>query len=429
MKLANTPTEAPIENCEMHPLISSMRMDIDKNIDGLADSVRHHGLMQAGRGIKSPKGKVQVYIGTRRLVACKLRKRKTYAVYIDEDLKDKEIISRSLGENAIEGQEKLDVRLMEELHYFSTLASKHYSRDQIDEIARAGGMKKDQLSKKFKLLDFLSTQDLERLYNVEEKTDFIFDLGLLMGIWPFCDNDKPTFLAACASAAAKKDWTVKGLNVDLVQGSAAEAPKIPWFKKIFPDLVVKQEQNGSAVMDYLMNALNSNSSDPSNRYFYKACAKCGFEIPLVYEPQSKGNPHATTYKFSEDGKFKGERITLDRILVGRIQCGSCGSPWKLVLEPMGKEKMRVKLEEATDVEEEEEDSSDVIESAQTMYSPKFNQFIIIDQGKNFFYDVELGRRRPMSDKEFEEHKEYLRQLNGSQTSGQLKASAGTVLSR
>ena len=430
MKLANTPSEVPIENCEMHTLISSMRMNIDKDIHGLAESIKHHGLMQAGRAVKSPKGKVQIYIGARRLVACRLRKRKTYAVYVDEDLKDEEIISRSLGENATEGQEKLGVRLTEELHYFSTLASKHYSRDQIDEIARAGGMKKDQLSKKFKLLDFLTTQDLEGLYKVEEKTDFIYDLSLLMGIWPFCDNDKPTFLGACASAAAKKDWTVKGLNVDLVQGSAAEAPKIPWFKKIFPDLDIKQEKNAHAVAEYLMNALNSNSSDPNNRYFYKACTKCGFEIPLVCELKSKGNPHATTYKFREDGRFPGERITLDRILIGRIQCGSCGSHRKLVLKPLGNEKMRVKLEEATDVdEEEEEDSRDVIESAVTKFSPKFNQFIIIDQGKNYLYDVELGRRRPMSDKEFEEHKEYLRRLNGSQTNGQLKGSAGTVLSR
>ena len=432
MKLGETSTDIPIELCELHQLTAGMRIDIEKNIDNLADDIRRHKQMQPGRVILAPGGKYLVYMGSRRFLGCKLLfddkgKLKTYKAFIDDDLSDEEIIERALAENATEKKGRLDVRLLEELHYFAALLPTH-PLEQIRAIALAGGMKKESLKKKFELLDFLTADDAERLYRVEEETGYRFDPDLLKGIWQFSNGDKSIFLGACARAAKKEDWTVKGLNEDLVLGSAPEALKIPWFSKIFPNVVPttvpEKEEGGGGEEDplggFVKNTMKkkgtrvppkTNSLEETNdSYYYIPCKNCTFEIPIDCDLQMKGRPAVTAYKFKDDGHLDGNRTELGATFAGRMKCPNCSNWWKLVLSPAGKEKMRISLEDTPQEEEVEEASGDVVESAETNYSPVFNQFIFVDHGKWYFYDAELGRRRPISNEEIEKHKSYFRSL-------------------
>jgi hypothetical protein len=125
------------------------------------------------------------------------------------------------------------IRPLEELHYLSSLP---YPMDQIKEMALAGGMGKESLSKKIDLFRDLGKEDFERLHEIEEKTGFQFELLHLIGIWQYSYREKGTFFASCA-CAAQDHWSVEGLNEDLVQGAAPTALNIRWFSEIFPDLV------------------------------------------------------------------------------------------------------------------------------------------------------------------------------------------------
>ena len=416
MKLGRNSTEVPIQLCELHPLTAGMRIDIEKNIDELADDIRRHEQMQPGRVLVARDGRYQAYMGSRRFLACKLLfddkgKLKTYKAFIDDDLTDEEIIERALAENATEKKGRLDIRLLEELHYFALLSRNHTSQE-IQELALAGGMKKDSITKKLTLLDFLTAEDAERLYWVEEETGFRFEVDLLLGIWQFCNGDKATFLGACSYAAKDGDWTVKGLNEDLVQGGAPEAVKIPWFAKIFPNFVPREilEQETDDV-ELPANQFVQDLMNTSNAYSYIPCKKCKFEIPIAYSLKMNGIPFVVAFKFKEDGTTPGERATLGVTFDGRIVCRNCNSTWKILLRPEDKEKARISLKEAPQEEEEAPPpTGDVIEQAMTKYSPAFNQFIFIDHGKWYFYDTPLGRRRPMTDEEIEKHKSYFRNL-------------------
>ncbi|MDG6907421.1 MAG: hypothetical protein JRN20_16740, partial [Nitrososphaerota archaeon] len=68
---------------------------------------------------------------------------------------------------------------------------------------------------------------------------------------------------------------------------------------------------------------------------------------------------------------------------------------------------RISLEESSD-EEEEAPVGEVIEASVTTYSLAFKQFLIIDQGKWYFYDSQLGRRIPMTEDDVRKHKSFLR---------------------
>jgi hypothetical protein len=428
MKLGETSTDIPIELCELHPLTAGMRIDIEKNIDELADDIKRHKQMQPGRATLAPGGRYLVYMGSRRLLGCKLLfddkgKLKTYKAFIDDGLTDEDIIERALAENATEKKGRLDVRLLEELHYFATLLPTH-PLEQIRSIAHAGGMKKESVSKKLALLEFLSAKDFEGLYRVEEETGFRFDLDLLKGIWQFCNGDKSIFLGACAFGAKDGHWTAKGLNEDLVLGSAPEALKIPWFSKIFPNLVPTTVPEGEKdpLDDLIKKAMKTNNS-----FCYIPCKKCSFEIPIDYDLQMKGRPAVTAYRFRDDGHRDGERSELGATFAGRMKCPDCNTWWKLVLSPAGKEKIHASLEDTPQEEEEEEEATgDVIERAETIYSPAFNQFVIKDQSNWYFYDTALGRRRPMAKEEIKKHKSHFRNLLNATASETEKPSPETV---
>ncbi|MCL4518555.1 MAG: hypothetical protein M1587_05085, partial [Thaumarchaeota archaeon] len=79
--------------------------------------------------------------------------------------------------------------------------------------------------------------------------------------------------------------------------------------------------------------------------------------------------------------------------------------WKLVLIPSG-EKVRAFLEESS--EEEEPSVGEIIEPAVTGYSPPFDRFVLVDQGKWYFFDSTLGRKVPMKEDEIQKHKSLLR---------------------
>ena len=442
-----TPEALPIELCEIHPM-AVMRFSYEKNIDGLVESIRRHGQLEAGRAVAKPDGKgFLVYIGGRRLYACKKLssekgKLKIYKAYVDEGLTEKEIISRAIAENATDKKQRTDIELLEELHYLSSLP---FPIDEVRELALAGGMGKESLSRKMGLFKFLGAEEFELLHKIEEETGFQFKLGHLTGIWQYSGGDRGTFFGACSCSATNK-WSVEGLNEDLVLGAAPTALSIPWFSKLFPELSSKkskdeprkgreqetapnkggsntseskederEEGDGGRTTeseqddeegDDPLDVVLKNSVNTGRYYYYISCKKCGAEIPFDFNLQNKGDPVATTYEFMDDGKSDGVRIGLDSTYEGRIECKKCEAKWKLVLIPAG-EKVRASLEPSTD--EEETTIGEVIEAVVTTYSPAFKQFLIVDQGRWYFYDSSLGRRIPMKEDEVKKHKSYLQQ--------------------
>lgn len=441
-----TAATLPIELCEIHPM-AVMRFSYDKDIDGLVESIRRHGQLEPGRAVAKPDGKgFLVYIGIRRLEACKKLfsekgKLKIYKAYVDEGLTETEIVSRAIAENATEKKQRTDIELLEELHYLSSLP---FSADEVRELALAGGMGKESLKKKLDLLVSLGPEEFERLYKIEEATGFHFKLGHLTGIWQYSGGDMAVFFGACSCAAAK-NWSVEGLNEDLVVGAAPTALSIPWFPKLFPEFAPRKGSNAESGKGHEQSSRNDETSeqsegtdeskdgdqstnesgqdeeqqgeDPLDKilkasanvdtyYYFISCKKCGAEIPFVYNLQNKEAPVATTYEFMDDGKSEGVRIGLDSRYEGRIECKKCPAKWKLVLMPSG-EKVRALLEESND--EEDAPMGEVLEGAVTTYSNAFNRFLIIDQGNWYFYDSSLGRRIPMKDDEIKKHKSLLKQ--------------------
>lgn len=442
-----TPEALPIEQCEIHPM-TVMRFSYEKDIDGLVESIGKHGQLEPGRAAAKPDGKgFLVYIGGRRLYACKRLssqkgKLKIYNAYVDVGLTEKDIVSRAIAENATDKKQRTDVELLEELHYLSSLP---FPPNEVRELALAGGMGKESLSKKMDLFEFLESEEFESLHKIEEETGFQFKLGHLTGIWKYSGEDRAVFFGAC-SCAAENNWSVEGLNEDLVLGAAPTAPTIPWFPKLFPQLASKKnnaqqrneqgeegtKRNKGSSKDHTdekeggkdddqatgesdqdeehgddpLDAILKNSANTGKYLYYIACKKCGAEIPFDYNLQTKGSPVATTYEFKDDGKSDGVRIALDSRYEGRIECTKCQAKLKLVLVPDG-ENVRTSIEESRD--EEETPVGEVIEASVTTYSLAFKQFLVIDQGKWYFYDSELGRRIPMTEDDVKMHKSSLRQ--------------------
>lgn len=431
MQELETVQNLPVEVCEIHPM-AIMRFSYEKDIDGLVESIKRHGQLEPGRAVAKRDGKgFLVYIGGRRLHACKKLfsekgKLKTYNAYVDEGLTDKDIISRAIAENATDKKQRSDVELVEELHYFSSLP---FPVEEVRELALSGGMGKEALGKKMGLVKSLGSEDFERLYKIEEETGFRFELGHIAAIWNLSEEDRGVFFGACACAAVNK-WTVEGLNEDLVLGSAPSAISIPWFSKLFPDIAPSTEKdrpeketsageasskgsrsgkkkNGKQDDDDPIDSLLKNAINSGKYYYFISCDKCGAEIPFDFDLRSKGAPVATTYEFKSDGMSDGERTALDSRFEGTIQCKKCEAKWKLVLIPSG-EKIRAFLEEAS--EEEEPSVGEFIEPAVTGYSPPFNRFVIVDQGKWYFFDSSLGRKIPMKEDEIQKHKSLLRKV-------------------
>ncbi|MCL4517635.1 MAG: ParB N-terminal domain-containing protein [Thaumarchaeota archaeon] len=444
-----TPDALPIEQCEIHPM-AVMRFSYEKDIDGLVESIGKHGQLEPGRAVAKPDGKgFLVYIGGRRLSACKKlssqkSKLKVYKAYVDEGLTEKDIVSRAIAENATDKKQRTDVELLEELHYLSSLP---FPPNEVRELALAGGMGKESLSKKMDLFEFLEAEEFESLHMIEEETGFQFKLGHLTGIWKYSGEDRAVFFGAC-SCAAENNWSVEGLNEDLVLGAAPTALTIPWFPKLFPELASKKKkaeprnergEGGTAPNkgsskdntkdkndeggkdddqaagesdqdeehgDDPLDAILKNSANTGKYLYYIACKKCGAEIPFDYNLQTKGSPVATTYEFKDDGKSDGVRIALDSRYEGRIECTKCQAKLKIVLVP-DRENVRTSIEESRD--EEETPVGEVIEASVTTYSLAFKQFLVIDQGKWYFYDSQLGRRIPMTEDDVKMHKSSLRQ--------------------
>ena len=449
MLAKETPQEIPIEQCEIHPM-AVMRFSYEKDIDGLVESIGKHGQLEPGRAVAKQEGKgYLVYIGGRRLYACKRLysqkgKLKAYKAYIDEGLTEKDIVARAIAENATDKKQRTDIELLEELHYLSSLP---FSHNEVKELALAGGMGKDSLSKKMGLFEFLEAEEFESLHKIEEETDFQFKLGHLTGIWKYSGEDRAVFFAACSCAAAN-NWSVEGLNEDLVLGAAPNALGITWFSKLFPELASrknkaeprkepeqrrtnhdkgnseetrnntndeKKEEVEQASTesdedkeheDDPLDAILKNSANTSRYLYFISCKKCGAEIPFDYNLQTKGDPVATMYEFLDDGKSDGVRIALDSRYEGRIECKKCQAKWKLVLAPDG-ENVRTSIVESSD--EEETPVGEIIEASVTTYSMAFKQFLVIDQGKWYFYDSQLGRRIPMTEDDVKKHKSSLRQ--------------------
>ena len=421
----------PVELCEIHPM-AAMRFSYEKDIEGLVESIKRHGQLEPGRAVPGRDGKFLVYIGGRRLHACKRLfsekvKLDTYKAYVDEGLTEEQIIPRAIAENATDKNQRSDIELVEELHFLSSLP---FSMEVVRDLALSGGMGKEALGRKMGLMKFLGPDEFESLYKIEEETGFRFELGHISGIWKFSEEDKRVFFGACACAAANK-WTVEGLNEDLVLGSAAAAVSFPWFPKLFPNITPSSEKENTKIestrrtplargsrsgrrrvgkgdRDDPLNSLLKNAINSGKYYYFISCDKCGAEIPFDFDLRSKGSPVATTYEFKPDGMSDGERTALDSRFEGTIECKKCEVKWKLVLIPSG-EKIRAFLEEAS--EEEEPSVGEIIEPAVTSYSPPFNRFVIVDQGKWYFFDSSIGRRIPMKEDEIQKHKSTLKKAD------------------
>lgn len=438
------PQNLEIDKCEIHPQ-AQVRFSYEKDLDGLVESIKRHGQLEPGRAVTKPDGSgFLVYIGGRRLAACKRLfsekgRPNTYNAFVDEGLKDKDIVPRVIAEKATDKEQWTRIRPLEELHYLSSLP---YPMDQIKEMALAGGMGKESLSKKIDLFRDLGKEDFERLHEIEEKTGFQFELLHLIGIWQYSYREKGTFFASCA-CAAQDHWSVEGLNEDLVQGAAPTALNIQWFSEIFPDLVngkindssegdkeeieSKEDESshrkstrgtskkrkrgrGSARQsedddadDSPLDRLLKNAIKTSRLYYYVPCRKCGAEIPFDYNLPSTSDPAVTTYVLKEDGKLDGLRIELDSRFEGTIGCSVCETKWKLVLAPEGR-KVRALLEPSSD--EQVAPVGNVVEGEVTTYSREFNKFVIINKGSWFFFDSQIGRRVQMKADEIEKYKSF-----------------------
>jgi len=231
----------PIRLCEPHPdLQTRLRYD---QVDQLAEDIRSNGQLQPGRAVEKPDGTgYLVYLGIGRLLAVKKLFEKygeprSYFALLDEGLPFVELFSRSMSENL----KRRNLSVLEEVRSYY-LASRLASEKEIVEASSRIGEGASVVKRRIALGAFFGDR-LERLYEIETRAGFSFQLGHLE-VLAKLDDEKAFYetaaVIACSRFSVKEASSRAGSLGRLVPGLA------PWFTELFPQYAQEQGSGGAA---------------------------------------------------------------------------------------------------------------------------------------------------------------------------------------
>ena len=160
----------PIEECVIHPLA---RIRFDYPVSGLVESMAAVGQVQPGKALQvsakgSGRGKNQVYIGLRRLIACEKAGLKHFKALVVSDIDEGRIQREILTENT----KRANLSVLEELNLLANYSKGGYS---LNDLARDMGLSPRFVRGRVSVAVELQGRGLiETFYRVEKVSGFTF---------------------------------------------------------------------------------------------------------------------------------------------------------------------------------------------------------------------------------------------------------------
>src|SRR2546428_10400879 len=159
-----------VEHCAVHPLA---RIRFDYQVDELAESIAAIGQVQPGKAVQHSNEdatgtRYLVYIGCRRLLACRKAGVKQFKALVVTTLDEKKILTELLTEN----MKRAHLSALEELNLLAD-----YSRQQrsLEDLARDIGLSPKLMRERVKLAILLQDKGLiETFYKAEQVSGFTF---------------------------------------------------------------------------------------------------------------------------------------------------------------------------------------------------------------------------------------------------------------
>jgi hypothetical protein len=161
----------PIEECVIYPLA---RIRFDYPVSGLVESIAAVGQVQPGKALQasakgSGRGKNQVYIGLRRLVACEKAGLKHFKALVVSDIDEGRIQREILTENT----KRANLSVLEELNLLANYSKGGYS---LNDLARDMGLSPRFVRARVSVAVQLQGRGLiETFYRVEKVSGFTFN--------------------------------------------------------------------------------------------------------------------------------------------------------------------------------------------------------------------------------------------------------------
>jgi len=160
----------PVEECSIHPLA---KIRFEYQVDDLAESIAAVGQVQPGKAVQQAsisgaEARYLVYIGCRRLLACKKAGVKQFKALVVTAADETKILTELLTEN----MKRANLSVLEELNLLA-----NYSRHErsLEELAREIGISPTLMRKRVKIAVLLQDKGLvETFYKVEKLSGFRF---------------------------------------------------------------------------------------------------------------------------------------------------------------------------------------------------------------------------------------------------------------
>jgi hypothetical protein len=229
--------------CSPHPLLVPMRFSFDS--EALQRNIQRNGQLEPCRAIREAENgqRLIIYAGQRRLRAIKALKSKFgtpryLKVIVDEDQpSEQELIQRSLAENNDEDEQRLAISDLEKISFCAELFKKYNARE-VEGILCNSGYNRNSARKIISLADKFEREKLEKLHEIEVKSDFRFKithLDLLLS----SDSEENFYEIASLSAFSQK--SPEELKM-LSPAAGYFCKEIPWFSEIFPKLAQNKNE-------------------------------------------------------------------------------------------------------------------------------------------------------------------------------------------
>ena len=160
----------PIEECVIHPLA---RIRFDYPVSGLVESIAAVGQVQPGKALHvsakgSGRGRNEVYIGCRRLIACEKAGLRHFKALVVSDIDEGRIQREVLTENT----KRANLSVLEELNLLANYSKGGYS---LNDLARDMGLSPRFVRARVSVAVQLQGRGLiETFYRVEKVSGFTF---------------------------------------------------------------------------------------------------------------------------------------------------------------------------------------------------------------------------------------------------------------
>ena len=160
----------PIEECVIHPLA---RIRFDYPVSGLVESISAVGQVQPGKALQvsakgSGRGRNEVYLGCRRLIACEKVGLRHFKALVVSDIDEGRIQREILTENT----KRANLSVLEELNLLANYSKGGYS---LNDLARDMGLSPRLLRGRVNIAVQLQGRGLiETFYRVEKVSGFRF---------------------------------------------------------------------------------------------------------------------------------------------------------------------------------------------------------------------------------------------------------------